>query len=187
MSTYMVGCACGASSPVTATQAGSKIHCACGRTVDIPTLSTLRKSAGESATPQNAVERIKAMLQRGELPTGDICPYSGRPANDTILFHVQCERSWVRGGEMSPGKIIAYIFFLGWIGALIAYYSHRPREELGRDTSLTIPLRVSSDVRAMILRMRGQRKLKSLLSHVPAYAQLFAEFRDATVSPGYTK
>ena len=129
---YSVTCGCGATHDVTATQAGATLTCRCGRFLDVPGLSTLRKSAGECPIPRNTIERINAMIHNGELPSGEICPYSGRPANSSIYFHVQCERSWVRGGDsIDAGKAVALVLFLGWIGALIAYRKSGPREELG--------------------------------------------------------
>ncbi len=181
---YSVTCGCGATHTVTATQAGSTLRCACGTSIEVPLLSALRKSAGESPIPLNTIETIQAMIRRGELPSGDICPYSGRPANNTLFVHVQCERVWVRGGDsMGAGQVIAYVLLLGWIGALIASIKTRPREELGQDTSLELPLRISSDAGSKILRIRRQRALKMLLRKTPVYATLLEEFPEAYVRP----
>lgn len=181
---YSVTCECGSRHAVSATQAGSMLECACGRSVDVPLLSALRKSAGESPIPLNTIERIRAMIQSGELPNGDICPYSGRPANSTIYFHVQCERSWVRGGDSwDTGKVIAYVLLFGWIGALIASKKSQPMEEIGRDTFLELPLRMSSDVASSVMRIRRQKKLKMLLRQTPIYARLLDESPEADVSP----
>jgi hypothetical protein len=183
MSAYSVKCDCGASHHVTATQAGSAIACSCGKSVNVPTLTLLRRSVGETAAPLNTIELIRAMIRDGTLPDGKICPYSRRPANDTILFNVECERSSVRGGEpLDMGKMVTYVFLFGWIGALIASRKSQPREEFGRDTSVTIPVRISSDVRDKIVRLRRQRKLKSLVSETPLYARLLHEYPAARVT-----
>jgi hypothetical protein len=159
------------------------MKCSCGKSVDVPTLSNLRKSAGQSAIPLSTIDRIRIMVRDGALPAGEICPVSGRPADETILIDVQCERAWVRGGESwDTGKVIAYVLLFGWIGALIASRKSQPYEELGRDTSLTVPLRISSEVRPKLQRMRRQRKLKSLLSQTPIYSQLLKEYPEAIVS-----
>ncbi len=123
------------------------------------------------------------MVRDGALPAGDICPVSGRPANDTILLHVQCERPWVRGGDpWDTGKVIVYVLLFGWLGALIASRKTPPDEKLGRDTSVTIPLRISSDVRPKFERLRRQRKLKSLLPQTPIYSTFLKEYPEAWVS-----
>lgn len=153
-----------------------------GQSGDVPNLSALRKSAGDSPVPLNTIERIRAMIQSGDLPSGDICPYSRRPANCTIYVHVQCERLSVRGGDsLDIRDAIAYVLLFGWIGVLIAYRKSQPREELGRDTSIELPLRISSDVGSKVLAIRGQKKLKMLLRETPIYAELLQDFPDAEV------
>lgn len=100
------------------------------------------------------------------------------------MLHIQCERSWVRGsGEWDTGKIIAYMFLLGWIGALIAWSKSKPKEEFGRDTWITVPIRISTQVRTRALRMRRQSKLRAVLRKTPIYSRLLQEFPGATVTP----
>jgi hypothetical protein len=183
MSEYSISCECGKSHPVSATQAGFTLGCSCGRTLDIPTLSSLRRSAGESAIPTTKVDEIQAMIRNGELPAGEVCPYSGRPADDTILFHVRCERPWIRGNEtMGPAAIFVYYLFFGWIGALIVANRTQPLEELGRDTAVEVPVRISSQARPRLMRMRRQRSLKAILRQTRVYAELLRDFPEATVS-----
>lgn len=182
MSEYSVSCDCGSFVSVTARQAGSTVGCTCGRTITIPLLSALRRSAGQST--KTTIEQIEEMIRNGELPTDKVCPISGRNADETILFHIQCERSWVRGGEPTDiGKILAYYMLFGWIGAIIASRKMQTREEFGRETSATVPLRISSEVRAKIFRTRRQKTLKSFLHHVPIYQRLLREYPDAVVTP----
>lgn len=151
----------------------------------MPLLSALRRSAGETAIPLNAIETIQGLIRDGELPKGDRCPYSGAAANCTFLVRVQCERSWVRGSEpIGARDAIVYVVFLGWIGALIAYGKSRGRrEELGRDTIIDLPLRVSADAAAKLARLRSQRAWKALLRKTPAYARLLDEYPDARMTP----
>jgi hypothetical protein len=153
--------------------------------VDVPLLSALRRSAGETAIPLNALETIQALIRDGELPSGDVCPYSGASANCTLFVCVRCERSWVRGSDSIDARgAILYVLFLGWIGALIALgKSGARREELGRDTAIDLPLRVSSAATSKLMRLRNQRKWKALLRETPAYARLLDEFPDARVTP----
>lgn len=182
---YSVSCGCGNSVPVSAVQAGSTIACVCGAQIAVPLLSALRRSAGETAIPLNAVETIQALIRDGELPQGDLCPYSGALANLTFHVRVQCERSWVRGSEpIGARDAVTYVLFLGWIGALIAYGKSRgQREELGRDTIIELPLRVSADAAVKLARLRSQRTWKALLRKTPAYARLLDEYPDARITP----
>lgn len=182
MSEYVIYCECGKQLFVSPRQAGSQVDCTCGRFVKVPNLSALKKSAGESV--QTTIEHIETMLRKGELPYGDVCPVSGRRTDDSIYFHVQCERVWVRGGDsVNYGKVIAYYLLFGWIGAFIASKNMEPLQELGRDTHITIPLRISSEVRSKLLRTRHQKALKSLLKQVPVYAKLLQEYPNAVVTP----
>ena len=179
---YSVSCECGARVSVAARQAGSTIACTCGQTITIPLLSALRRSAGQST--KTTIEQIDGMIRNGELPIDTVCPLSGRIADETIVFHIQCERSWVRGGEpLDFGKILAYYLLFGWIGAIIVSRKMEKREEFGRETSLTVPVRISSDVKAKIFGTRRQQTLKSFLHHVPIYQSLLREYPDAVVTP----
>lgn len=134
--------------------------------------------------PPGALETLQVLIRDGELPSGEVCPYSGAPADRTLSVRVQCERSWVRGSHPIDAKgAIFYVLFLGWIGALIAYCKlGARREELGRDTAIDLPLRVSSAATSQLLRLRSQRKWKALLRKTPAYARLLDEFPDARVT-----
>jgi hypothetical protein len=179
---YTVNCECGAPHEVSANQAGANLACSCGRTVNVPALSSLRKSVGETPVPMNTIQTIQMMLRNGELPSNAICPYSGRPANETMIFHVQCERTWTRGGDPNEGNIL-YGLLAGFRSFTIAATCAQPAEQLGRETSLELPIRISSDVREKLKKNRRQKKLRALLQETPIYSQLLQEFPEATVTP----
>lgn len=188
MSDYKVACECGARIPVSAVQAGSSVACSCGRDVNVPTLSSLRKSAGQPPIPVDNIATITAMIKNGELPDNDLCPYSNRPANETVFFRMQCERTWARQNRDSDAyKAFFYVLVFGWLGAMLTAGKsrngeNRENETLGRDTWVDVPVRISSDVRPNIIRMRRQKKLKELLSQTPIYAELLEEFPQTRVS-----
>jgi hypothetical protein len=179
---YSVKCECGQSRTVVATQAGSTIPCECGRPLDVPMLSILRRSAGEDPIPRTTVEQIRSMIDTGELPICEICPFSGRPTNDTMFFHIQCETIHLRGG-MSKDKAFWYACWYTLIFGLIVLRRLGPPETLGRETSIKIPVRVSSASRSALIKLRGQRRLKKLLSDTPIYRELLREFPQAIVTP----
>ncbi len=179
---YSTTCECGAIHAVAATQAGTTLECKCGRAVCVPALSALRQAAGETPIPLNTIERIEAMIRDGELPSGNVCPVSGRPADRVVHLRVECEQSWVRGGDpMDSGAGFAFMLLFGWIGLMLASRASRPREELGRDTAVTVPLGVASEARSKVMRMRRQKALKALLRSTPIYAELLDQFPDAHV------
>lgn len=181
--TYSVRCECGEVQTVSATQAGSTIQCSCARTISVPRLSQLRVAAGENSVPQSAVERVQAMIHRGELPTGNICPLTGRPANCVVYVNMQCEQKYVRKIHGDSSVSLLPLLFGGVVGHLLALLlSQRPagNEVLGRDTWIDLPLRISSDAKSKFLRCR-QSKLKSLLQQTPAYAELLKGYPHATL------
>ena len=157
--------------------------CSCGRSVTVPSLSTLRTSAGKSAVPLNTLDAIRKILRDGSLPEGVVCPYSGRLANEVIYFHIQCERTWAAGGDREDflTRFIGFFVF-GWVGALIASQRSASSEALGRDVSIEVPVRISGDIRHQLLRTKRQRKLKDLLRQTPIYAKLLQEYPGATVA-----
>jgi len=147
-------------------------------------LSKLRGSAGESPIPLNALERIQAMIRDGRLPSGDICPYSGRPAHETMIFRVHCESPWAKGpGGGETLATIALGLCFGFIGSLIASRDSGPEEIVGRETTIDLPVRISPEARPELERLRSQKRIKAVLSQTPIYAQLLREFPEATVEP----
>ncbi len=179
-------CECGAILPIKPSQAGTIVPCtACGDAVVVPTLSALRSSLGESYVPTSAIERIRVLMKRGDLPRSGECPYSGRPADCTLLFDVECESRWVRRAESADSPALRFVLFifLGWIGLFIASSRGRSAEVFGDDIHIEIPLRVNSEVARRILRTKRQRQLRHLLSHTPEYRELFREYPAARVRP----
>lgn len=67
---------------------------------------------------------------------------------------------------------------------LIASVRSKQSQQYGRDTSVRVPVRVSSDAAETIVRIRRQKELKQLLSATPLYAALLKEYPQAHVSPG---
>lgn len=178
---YSVACECGINYPVSLTDAGLPIDCTCGRSFYVPSLAKLRASAGESPVPLNTIETIQAMVHQGSLPTGETCPYSGEPANETVVFRVQCEAPWlgVRGPTFLQRFLLSLIF--GGFWRLFLALNSEDTTECGRDTSVDVPLLISGNYRGKVIQLRNQSKLKAMLSKTPIYAKLLKEFPEATV------
>lgn len=183
---YEVPCECGQAILVTSTQAGSQVRCGCGRAVIVPTLSKLRRDAGQPSIVLDTIQRIELMIDQGELPTGVLCPISGRMADATVYFHVQCESVWVRGDERAQvaSSLLAALVgvFVGGLGAWGMSTGARAAEvqECGRDSYVVIPLRIAS---TEIQSAKGldQAALRRLLATVPIYAQLLADYPTAKI------
>jgi hypothetical protein len=127
------------------------------------------------------------MIRNGELPSGELCPHSDRPATETVYIGVECERAWLRQGDGSMASSIFTWLLFGWIAALIELRKSASSEEVGRDTFVELPLSISSDARERILGLRRQSQLKSLLRKVPIYSQLLDEFPEAIIFPARTR
>lgn len=186
MATYSVNCECGKSIAVAQSQAVASVICDCGKTVPVPLLSALRRAAGESN--RTIVEELRFQIASKELPYGNLCPFSGKLADDVVTINVQCERSWTRGGEeLSFAKFVWFLTFyclFGWLAALVSSILFRktPIEEFGRETVIDLPLKVSAEMRSQVIRMRSQNSLKTALRTVPIYEKLLDEYPDAVVS-----
>lgn len=179
--TYAVDCPCGTSIAVTASQAGSDVTCACGRTVRVPRLSELRSGAGLAAFESGPADTVRSMLQSGELPWGNVCAVSGAPTFDVLELYVECERTYVRGRH-SP----LVMFFVALYSPIIGLLMLKSRQELfGRDTYIRTPLRVDKACQGRLLRNAGQRKLRRLLRTVPAYEKLLDAYPRARVFVGF--
>src|SRR5271155_3117361 len=89
---YQLECGCGRQVAVKATDAGTTIPCECGESVQVPSLSKLRSSAGLGSYESGAIDTIRRMLAEGALPWGEACAQSGHPTWDVMHFHGQCER-----------------------------------------------------------------------------------------------
>ena len=181
---YHFGCKCGRVHFVTAAQAGGVVACGCGVTADVPSLSRLRVAAGQEPIPLSTVERIYAMIAAKELPMGDNCVCCGRPADLVAFLHVECERSRLAGGGWNWLAIAAGAAIAVWLAFVAQRFTRS--EVHGRETSVDLPLRVSSLCQRRLLRLRRQRKLKRLLKTVPLYERLLLEYPRAVVTPVQT-
>ena len=184
--TYAISCPCGKTLPVSATQAGGRILCSCGQSVDVPVLSRLRQAVGQEAYATSTVDVIQRMIRDGELPYGDTCALSGLPTLDVYTLSVQCESKWVRG----PGtgrylfvalSILFLPFWMLWV-LLGKALLDEERQELGRDRVVSAPLRVREEHHDRLRRTRSQSKLRKLLRAVPIYAKLLEEFPRARIT-----
>src|SRR5947207_9039133 len=67
---YSIDCECGATNPVSASQAGGSLACRCGRVLRVPRLSQLRMAKGLSAHETNIRDSIVRMIRDNVLPWG---------------------------------------------------------------------------------------------------------------------
>jgi hypothetical protein len=180
MSEYEVKCECGKSIRVASSQAGSSVYCVCGREVPVPSMSHLRRSAGQTPVPLNAVEHVRQMIACGQLRENTKCPLTGLPVDDEVALHIQCERVLVRHGDAGWWRIFCFTFLFGWVWLL--FTRNEQREEFGHDIAVVVPVAVNSQARAQINAMRTQREFRTILATTPAYLRLLEEYPESEIS-----
>ncbi|MCA9269712.1 MAG: hypothetical protein KDA41_14630 [Planctomycetales bacterium] len=185
---YAVPCQCGHRVEVSATQAGATVKCTCGASLDVPTLSQLRRSAGQASYEAGVIDTIRRMIDEQSLPSMSACVLCGRPTSETLMVQVQCETKYIKGFSAGPWKwifVIGSVLFLPfwWVWLLVGHSILRERrEEFGRDVSVRIPLRVDERCRESLQSTANRRLLRELLDIEPIYSRLLDEYPQAHVS-----
>ncbi len=118
------------------------------------------------------------MVEEGSLPVDELCPLSLRPADETLVVRVDCEKSWVRSSDGDEGDAFLFGLLFGVIGSLLMRPKRDHAEHLGRDTTVDLPIRIAGEARSRY-RRRSRKQLISMLKRIPIYAELFEEFPDA--------
>jgi hypothetical protein len=159
---------------VSATDAGCRIACACGRELVVPSLSALKASAGQSA--RSAEVRIEQLLRRGLLPEGTTCLLCRSTTKDVAHCWTVCERAIVQqptGWYLSALNVVSMLF------GVLTFRKVLHETSKGRDLRLRLPLRVCGNCTGQL---RDPRVLKETLFAVPVYAELLDKYPDADVS-----
>jgi hypothetical protein len=110
---YFVPCECGEGVPVTEGAAGSRVTCACGRTVNVPSLRELRNASDEPEERPSPEMAIEALLLAGQLPQEKKCIVCGVPTTGAITCEADCERAVVDDGSRPLWAQVLYSSFLG--------------------------------------------------------------------------
>src|SRR5262245_825581 len=170
---YEIRCDCGRAISVAEGDAGSRISCACGLTVQVPSLNQLRASAGEERLAPDFV--VEQLLYAGRLPSGEHCVWCGVVTDGRIHCQTECERETVRE-QASPG------WFAG-LGVLtgLPFLWNRKETRRGRDLILTLPLRVCPSCQPALT---GADTAKEAMRRDPLYRRLLEKFPKAKVSVG---
>ena len=189
-----VTCTCGLVYSVSTTRAGSQMACRCGRVVNVPAVDRPtpapvsapgRDQPQEASTADDTIQTIKRMIRTRELPAPGKCPHSGKPANDVVVFRLHFDpvaEQELAATDQASAKSGWSLFglFSGKGGTATA---QRPREALGRDVWVDMPMRVANEAHAEILLSRSQKHFRDMLRTVPIYAKLLAEHRTARIEP----
>lgn len=182
---YRARCDCGSEVPVERSAAGGTVVCRCGRNVDVPRLSELKRQAGEVVT-FSACDRVRQLLLNGGLPPDPMCRITQRPTADVVHLTVVCEQPRVSGGHTWWWLVFAGIgaFCVSWwMLPLYLLTAHRRTVIVGPETVFRLPVPVASDRQSQVRDFK-EAALRELLCTVPLYAELLSEFPRARVSLG---
>jgi hypothetical protein len=162
------------------------IRCDCGSEIRVPSLSSLRELSGIAPYESSVLDTIQGMVERGELPEGEVCAFCGEPTLDTLGVHVVVPRAFeqVEGlGAWLLTLLWSPLFSWGFIPVVAGIFQGLfgrtvPIEESilthQNARSVYTPLRVASRHHGKV-RRGSQRRLKRLLRTVPVYAKLLDE------------
>ncbi len=170
---FLASCPCGKLIPVTAGQAGGNVTCACGTTVEVPSLMQLKRAAGVPvATPELT---LMGMLDSGEVPGDRSCCACGEEFAAVWRMSVVCEsvENAKQGTRFNP----LFLLF-GWI--VVTFYTKTSNgDERGRNVSFDLPLRFCS---ACAASCRG-KELRAELEKVEEYRRLVEKYPHAKIGP----
>ena len=179
--TYPLKCECGKTHRVDGTLAGSKLACACGREIQIPSLSRLKSSVGEAAL--SAEVRIEQMIQLGILPEEKRCLICGLYTEDVQHVWAVCERLEVKepvGKSLWLQALLIILFGLFFYVFILLLLFRREDESVhGRDVRLRLPLRVC---RECAPDLESLETLREVIFKVPHYEELLDKYPHAELS-----
>ena len=175
---FTIQCSCGHQLQVSAVDAGGAKRCPCGNVNAVPSLSALRRQAGQQSYEVKIADKLRYMFADGELPPNKECAQCGCKTANVLECSVECERPYSKG----RGYWIAVL--LGFIAPLLALLTMigdgRNSEVHGQELVVRTPLPLCPGC-AADLTLRRKRLIK-LLCSVPLYAQLLEEYPQAAVA-----
>jgi hypothetical protein len=146
----------------------------------------LRQRAGIAPYESSTADTIQGMVERGELPEGAVCAFSGAPTGDVLYLFIVVPRAFEQR-EGTAGLFLASLWallFSWWVGGLLTALLpqvfgptvsvEEAMREHHRARTVPAPLRLASRHHARV-RKASQRRLQRLLRTVPIYARLLDE------------
>lgn len=173
--TYQVRCACGQAKRVSGADAGGRVTCSCGQTIEVPPLHELRAAAGQSAGLAPAV-RIEALLLAGRLPGTRECVVCFEDTGDVAKVRADLERAAEVEDDAASEQLASGCLFGVFTNLLQRRSAEEPHERgpsgmkrIGRDVSFELPLPVCAACRP---KLYAPGALPAALNTVPEYAEL---------------
>lgn len=182
-------CECGRPTVARSKDAGSTIHCACGRSVSVPSLSRLRTLAGRDAFVTNPAEAIETAIRNGEKPAGDRCVMCGATDPSIYTCHATCETTCVKGGEHESNDmgrlfwltavflVFKFLLFAFWWRGIFGFRRRSEEFEIrGHDVGASFPLPVCDSCSSTAGGVTQVKVAKHVMSKVPMYKALLDHY-----------
>ena len=166
---YTVVCDCGTPHSVMAYEAGDLRMCRCRRQLKIPLMLKTTEKV------------IESMIQKHQLPSNELCPFSGDRGDAIISIVIQPTTPPSTTGFL---RIAAFLMagFFGYIMTIIATGGPNEEEqETFAGPIAIVPIRVSTQVMDQ-LSTAPQQTLLNALRMTPVYAHLLNEHPNVSVS-----
>ena len=173
-----VTCECGITHPVTAAKCGQSLKCSCGRSVQVPMLSELRKAAGLQAFEIGIHDRIDAMNREGRLPVEHECVVCGTPTQEKVMCCVECERPYAKGPGFWKSLFLTLLTPVWMLGAMRRDQANP--EVLGRELVVKTPIRICRSCRESDRFSRS--RCVELLRKTDVYRNLLDAYPEAAIT-----
>jgi hypothetical protein len=136
---FTLTCDCGKQQTVNEGTSGSKLNCACGCTIKIPSLHILREQAGLTGVKVHPAAVVAEAITQGRLPPPK-CVNCDNPHGRIVRITTECERSWKRTrSSRGIGQVILVLF--SWGLYLISTFGEDKDVEIqGRDLIVETPV-----------------------------------------------
>lgn len=137
MMDFPLSCECGTTHTVSGGLAGTTFECGCGRELKIPSLKTLRETAGLTGVEISPEDQVRSLVDEGRLPGPD-CVSCGLPADNVIPLVADCEQQFaLHSGSQFWVRLLGVWFAPLWA---LTRRAAETVEIHGRDTVVPVPI-----------------------------------------------
>ena len=172
-----VTCECGSRLAVSPSMAGQVAVCTCGKSVQVPRLSELRRAVGLDAFEVSISDRLHAMSRDGRLPVERECVACGKPTQERLECSVECERPYAKGPSFWKSF---FVMLLGPIWAMAAMKRDYDATEVhGNELVIRTPIRICRS--CFESGSFSKRRCVELLRKTGHYARLLDAYPKADV------
>ena len=177
---YRIDCPCGHYQMVRETAAGATLACACGKTLQVPKLSELRKIAGLTNDGMSPEATIQFLLIGNKLPVGNQCAHCGAETNSIVIVETDCSPPVPRASELirlaNNVLYVLAIFISPWV---LLFPREQGREETATLILLPLPVRVCPACQPAL---DDPAKVKRCLLKDPDYRRLLEKYPNANIA-----